>query len=89
MLAQLVGEQFPLVLTLAGDSFRWSLFLATASAAGEPAWHRRARRQRQSDRILLRLGAAVARLAQHHGSEVPKKKRGYGTQRPVFAQLSA
>ena len=37
----------------------------------ETAAHRRARRQRQQDRIAWHLLAAMARLTQHHGSAVP------------------
>ncbi len=38
-----------------------------ATARGEQAWHRRARRQRQSARALLALDAARRRIAAHHG----------------------
>ncbi len=38
-----------------------------ATARGEQAWHRRARRLRQSARALVALGAAQRRLAAHHG----------------------
>ena len=36
---------------------------------GEPSWHRRARRQRSQDRLVVRLAKAATRLSGHHGSE--------------------
>ena len=38
-------------------------------ARGEPAWHRRERRQRANDRLVLRLAKAAARTDSHHGSK--------------------
>ena len=38
----------------------------------EPAWHVRQRRQRAQDRLVLKLVAAMARLARHHGSSPPR-----------------
>ncbi len=38
-----------------------------ATAAGEQAWHRRARRRRQLDRAVIAVAAARGRLALHHG----------------------
>ncbi len=37
------------------------------ATAGEQAWHRRARRQRQADRAVIAVAAARQRLARHHG----------------------
>ncbi len=42
-------------------------FFGEATAPGEQAWHRRARRQRQAARALLAVDAARRRLAAHHG----------------------
>ena len=38
----------------------------------EAAWHRRDRQRRSADRTLARIAAACVRLADHHGSEVPR-----------------
>ena len=37
---------------------------------GEPSWHRRARRTRQQDRILVAVSKASCRLASHHSSDM-------------------
>jgi hypothetical protein len=39
--------------------------------AGEPSWHRRARRVRSGQRLLAQVSAACVSLASHHGSEPP------------------
>ena len=41
------------------------------SRKGEPAWHRRLRRQRAADRLLCRVAAAAVSLARHHSSSPP------------------
>ncbi len=43
----------------------------TAQRVGEPAWHRRARRQRGTARTLLRVFSASKLLAGHHSSSTP------------------
>ena len=35
----------------------------------EPAWHRRERRRRTTDRLLVRIAAAKGRLADHHSAQ--------------------
>ncbi len=45
------------------------LFVATPQRAGEPAWHRRARRQRGEARAWLRVAAAGRALASHHSRQ--------------------
>eukprot|EP00969_Alexandrium_andersonii_P007837 342211-Alexandrium_andersonii.AAC.1 len=42
----------------------------------ESAAHRRARRQRQADRVLCQLAAATLHLARHHSSAVPRILQG-------------
>ncbi len=56
----------------------------TPQRAGEPAWHRRARRQRGAARTLLRVAAAAGVLDRHHsaarqmgGSRGGSNKGGY------------
>ena len=39
-----------------------------ASRSGEPAWHRRDRKQRTEDRTLWRVSQSMARLREHHSS---------------------
>ena len=41
---------------------------AHLASTTEPAWHRRARRQRSADRTLVRAQQAATRLATHHGT---------------------
>ncbi len=52
--------------------------LAATRQRGEPAWHRRARRGRADARVLVRLGAAKARLAAHHSAAFGGMFRGGG-----------
>ncbi len=42
-----------------------------ATSPSEPAWHRRARRQRAEDRVILSVVSAASRLRAHHGSQAP------------------
>ena len=44
---------------------------AAPAATGEPAWHRRARRERGEARVILALAKASGKLANHHGSNMP------------------
>ena len=46
------------------------------SRFAEPAWHRRQRKQRGLDRLLLRLSAAKTRLAKHHSAQREEKMKG-------------
>ncbi len=60
--------------------------LATAATRprGEPAWHRRARRERGHARALLRVAAAQDLLGRHHSAQRPSRsaaamgRRGFG-----------
>ena len=38
----------------------------------ETTAHRASRRQRQADRIAVKLAASCLRLAAHHGSDIPR-----------------
>ena len=44
--------------------------VSTTRDTSEPAWHRRARRQRADARVLLRLRAAEERLQRHHSAQM-------------------
>ncbi len=51
---------------------------ATAQRLGEPAWHRRRRRQRADARTVLRLAAAGRLLARHHSAQPAAAMPGGG-----------
>ena len=53
---------------LFGLRFTPQTIRVVATARGEPAWHRRARKQRSTDRVVVHLAKAAARLDKHHGS---------------------
>ncbi len=53
-------------------------FVSTTQRAGEPAWHRRQRRDRANARALLRVASASHLLQQHH-SAMPNGPKGKGT----------
>ncbi len=49
---------------------------ATAQRVGEPAWHRRRRRQRGTARTILRIAAAGRLIACHHSSSTLRAMPG-------------
>ncbi len=55
---------------------RAALVAGTAQRQGEPAWHRRARRQRAQARVLVRLGRAANLLGRHHSAQARPMGRG-------------
>ena len=62
---------------LFGLRFTPQTIRVVATARGEPAWHRRARKQRSTDRVVVHLAKAAARLDKHHGSSAGMLA-GYG-----------
>ena len=54
----------------------------------EPSWHRRARRQRQTDRLALQLAAAYARMIEHHGYSMPRILQGFQLTEKRFATMA-
>ncbi len=62
------------------------------ATAGEQAWHRRARRQRQADRAIIAVAAARRRIACHHGgggwpSGMSRRGGGNGGDGPLARQI--
>ncbi len=62
------ARRAPCQLRRQAPSALWQL-AATAQRYGEPAWHRRRRKQRADARVILRIEAASRRLREHHSAQ--------------------